>query len=117
MRDYKHLEIWQRGINLTIQIYDLTKEFPSEERFGLTSQLRRAVSSIPINIAEGCGRDTLKDFAHFLQIALGSLFEVESELIIAQKLGYVRTGTEVLATEITELKKMIDSYKTKLQRI
>ena len=77
MRDFHKLMIWQRSHSLTLEIYKITKTFPKEEVFGLTSQIQRAVSSIPTNIAEGCGRNSNKEFAHFLQIAIGSATELE----------------------------------------
>lgn len=89
MRDFKTLDIWKRGISLSKMIYVLSREFPAEEKFGLQSQIRRAATSIPINIAEGCGRDSLKDFAHFIHIAEGSASELECELIIAVELGFI----------------------------
>jgi four helix bundle protein len=72
MQNYKELILWQEAHNLTLKVYEVSKSFPKEEIFGITSQIRRAFSSIPCNIAEGCGKYTAKDFANFLQIALGS---------------------------------------------
>lgn len=88
MHRYKELEIWKRFINLTVSVYELTKEFPSEEKFGLTGQLKRAVVSVASNIAEGAGRNSNKEFNQFLGIAMGSILEVETQLIIAEKLSY-----------------------------
>lgn len=116
MRDFKTLDIWKRGISLSKMIYVLSREFPAEEKFGLQSQIRRAATSIPINIAEGCGRDSLKDFAHFIHIAEGSASELECELIIAVELGFI---TDYQATplieEISQIRKMMNSYKLKIQ--
>jgi four helix bundle protein len=86
---YKLLLAWQRAVELVPQIYRLTKKFPSDELYGLTSQLRRAAVSVPANIAEGQGRRSPKEFSHFLSIARGSLAEVDTLLIVAFKLGYV----------------------------
>ncbi len=83
---YKKLIVWQKSIDLVVAIYALTKEFPKEELFGLTSQMRRASVSVPSNIAEGSGRHTKRDFHHFLSIAYGSVMELETQLIIAKKL-------------------------------
>lgn len=89
IRSYRDLQVWQRGINLTEQIYSVTRLFPEEERFGIVAQLRRAAVSIPSNIAEGWGRATRGDYVHFLRIARGSLVEVETQVIIARRLGYM----------------------------
>lgn len=89
MQDFKKLLVWQKSLELSISTYKLTAAFPSEEKFGLTSQTRRAVVSISNNIAEGCGRFTQSDFGHFLQISLGSTNEVENCFLIAQALGYL----------------------------
>lgn len=92
VRDFKKLEIWKEARALNKEIYLLTKKFPSDEKFGLTSQLRRATVSVSSNIAEGCGRRTNKDFAHLLYNALGSLKEVESQLFLALDLEYISDG-------------------------
>ena len=89
MRDFHKLGIWQRSHQLTLDVYRASKVFPKDELFGLTSQIRRAASSVPTNIAEGCGRASNKDFAHFLQIAIGSASEVEYELLLAHDLEYI----------------------------
>jgi four helix bundle protein len=80
MKDFRTLAVWEKAHHFTLAIYRLSKTFPKEELFGLTSQIRRAAASIPTNIAEGCGRSTDPDFARFLQIAFGSACEVESDL-------------------------------------
>jgi four helix bundle protein len=85
---YKDLKVWQRGIELSLAIYKLTASFPSDERFGLISQLQRAAVSVPSNIAEGYGRGTRKDYKQFLSIARGSTLEVQTQLLIARELGY-----------------------------
>jgi four helix bundle protein len=87
---FKDLDAWKEGHKLVINIYLITKEFPKEEMFGLTSQIRRAGVSITSNIAEGFGRETFKDKHHFYQIALGSILEVENQLIIAKDIGYLK---------------------------
>lgn len=86
---YKNLEIWQKGIELTLLCYKTTAVFTKSEIYGLTSQINRSASSIPANIAEGYGRHTNKEFIQFLYIALGSCNELETHLIIANKLGYI----------------------------
>lgn len=89
MQNFKDLLIWQEAHQLTLKIYESSKGFPKEETFGITSQLRRAVVSIPCNIAEGCGRYTQKDFASFLQIALGSTNETDYLTLLAKDLKYL----------------------------
>ena len=89
MQNFKDLLIWQKAHQLTLKIYESSKGFPKEETFGITSQLRRAAVSIPCNIAEGCGRYTQKDFANFLQIALGSTNETDYLTLLAKDLKYL----------------------------
>lgn len=88
MQRFTELEVWQLGHSLTQDVYKLTKAFPREELYGLTSQLRRASSSVPINIAEGSKRTSNRDYARFLNISEGSLAETEYELMLARDLGY-----------------------------
>lgn len=115
MRDFHKLLIWQRSHQLTLNVYKASKSFPNEELFGLTSQIRRAVSSIPTNIAEGCGRNSNKELAHFLQIAMGSASEVEYELLLANNLGYINDADyQALADETIAVRKMIVKYREEL---
>jgi four helix bundle protein len=88
VENHKDLDVWKEAIELVLDIYEITKSFPKEEVYGLTSQIRRATVSIPSNIAEGAARSSKKEFLKFLYIALGSLSELETELIIAHRLGY-----------------------------
>jgi four helix bundle protein len=88
-RSYRDLLAWKKAIDLVEQVYHMTQPWPKDEQYGLTSQIRRAAVSIPSNIAEGQGRATSKEFAHFLSIARGSLLEMETQAIIAQRLGYL----------------------------
>ena len=87
-RNYRDLVVWQKAMDLVEIVYAVTANFPSDERFGLTSQVRRAAVSIPSNIAEGEGRRSRNEFGHFLSVAYGSLREVETQLLIAVRLGY-----------------------------
>ena len=90
MRTHKDLEIWQRSMNLVETIYSKTQAFPQVEMYGLTSQIRRSSVSVPSNIAEGAARQTSREFIQFLYIALGSLSETETLLMIAERLGYIK---------------------------
>jgi four helix bundle protein len=113
MRNYRRFEIWQIGHELVLQIYDLTQSFPSEERYGLTSQIRRAMVSVPANITEGSGRPTPGDFARFLGISLGSLSEVDYYAVLAEDLGYLDTrDAHALSTRVAELRRMMTSFRT-----
>ena len=89
MKDYKELEVWQKSVTLATETYKTTERFPRAERFGLTGQIRRAVTSVPANIAEGWGRGSTKEYIQFLLIARGSLAELETHLIIAHQLHYL----------------------------
>ncbi len=89
MQDFKKLEVWTDAIEFCAKIYETTKKFPDDERYGLTSQLRRASASISTNIAEGAGRRTEGDFRQFLYVAMGSVKECETLLILSAKLGYL----------------------------
>jgi four helix bundle protein len=110
---YRKLEIWKRGIQLVKTVYGLLNAFPKHEQYALPDQLKRAVVSVPSNIAEGSKRNTVKKFRNFLCIASGSLAEVDTQLVIAHELGYVVYETE-LAEEIVVLMKMIGSFSSSL---
>lgn len=115
MRDFHQLQIWQRSHKLTLAIYKATNSFPREEVYGLTSQLRRSISSVPTNICEGCGRKTDADFARFLQISVGSASEVEYELLLAHDLNYItEEDYNKFNSEIIEIRKMINNFINKL---
>ena len=90
MRNYKNLKIWGQGIELVKQIYVLVEQLPSTEKFGIKSQITRAAVSIPSNIAEGCSRNSEVEFKRFLEIAMGSLFEVHTQLTIIQELSFIK---------------------------
>ncbi len=116
VKSYKDLLIWQKGIELTEKVYQLVKSFPNEELYALTSQIKRCTISIPSNIAEGYGRKSTKNYIQFLRISRGSLFELETQLIIANKLNYI-TDKEIADTIfnlIEEEGKMLNSFIKKL---
>ena len=104
MRTHKDLEIWQKGIELVEKMYKLTATFPKEESYGIISQMRRAAISYPSNIAEGAARSSRKEFIRFVYIALGTLSELETQVIISSKLGYY--SDKNLLEEIELLRKM-----------
>ena len=105
MKTHKDLDIWKRGLDLVTDIYKFTKNFPKEEIYGLTSQMQRASISYPSNIAEGAARNSKADYIRFIYIALGSLSELETQVIISRNLGYT-SDIEELLNEIEILRKM-----------
>lgn len=116
MRNYKNLKIWEQGIEIVKQIYVLTEQLPSSEKFGLKSQITRAAVSIPSNIAEGCSRNSEIEFKRFLEIGMGSLFEVHTQLIIIQELQFINSEDliaifEQLETEGKMINGLINTIK------
>src|SRR5687767_14964143 len=108
MRPHEKLDVWKKSVEMVTAVYEVTKTFPADERFGLVSQIRRAGVSIPANIAEGAARQTDKEFCQFLSIAQGSASELETELLIAKNLGYVRTEDyERIQQEVNTIARMI----------
>ncbi len=117
IKSYKDLLIWQKGIKIVTMVYHLTNSFPKEELFALTNQLKRAAVSIPSNISEGFGRNTDKSFSHFLDISRGSLYELETQLIIAREIGFItdeKLFNQIL-NEVEEESKMINSFSKTLK--
>ena len=105
--NFKNLDIWKRSRIFVKEIYLITKNFPHDERYGLTSQIRRAAISIPSNIAEGCGRSTNPQLIHFLDIAIASTCEVETQLYLSFDLAYIdQTGIERLTDEASQIRRM-----------
>ena len=104
MHDYFKLEVWKKSRALVKDIYSVASSLPNDETFGLISQMKRSSISIPSNIAEGAARSSTKEFIHFLYFALGSLSEVETQVMIAGKLGYIPAGT--LLEEVEALRRM-----------
>jgi len=117
MRPNEKLDVWSKGITFVVEIYRTTETFPKDEKFGLTSQLRRAAVSIPANIAEGAGRQSPKEFAHFLSNAQGSASEVETELLIAYHLGYlVESRYQALRSLLDDIGRMITGLSRHVKR-
>ena len=109
MWNFRDLDVWKRAVDLTKVIYSITNKFHHEEQYGLSGQLRRAAVSISSNIAEGCGRRTSKDCVGFLHNATGSVNEVESELLVAKELGYLKEiEIKDLISELKEIGKMLN---------
>jgi len=116
MQNYKDLKVWEKAHLFTLTVYEVSKPFPKEEIYSLTNQLRRAASSIPANIAEGCGKNSQSEFAHYLNIALGSANESEYFLILSKDLKYLSVEKfENLLTLINEIKAMLISLVTKVR--
>ena len=115
MRDFRTLHIWEESINLTTVIYDLVKVLPTEERYGLKSQITRSSVSIPSNIAEGCSRSN-KEFTHYLNIALGSAFELETQLIISGRIGLVEDEIiKNVRSQLNSLQKIINAFRNSIK--
>ena len=117
IRSYRDLLVWQKAIELVKDVYVLTREFPDSEKFGLTNQLRRAVVSVPSNIAEGQARQHTKEFKQLLYVARGSLAEVDTQLTIAAELGFADGGAETRVRErLDEVRRMLNGLAAKLPR-
>ena len=115
MHNLKELKIWNKAIDLTVDVYKATSIFPADEKYGLTSQSRRAAVSIPSNIAEGAGRNSKKEFSNFLGIANGSSYELQTQLIISNKLNMLDGDLlEALLKQIDELQKMNFAFQKTL---
>ncbi|WP_225000150.1 four helix bundle protein [Cesiribacter sp. SM1] len=115
MHNYKNLQVWQLAMEQAEKIYLLSANFPAEEKFGLVSQIRRSAVSIVSNIAEGSGRGSDKDFVRFLNMALGSAFEVETQLLLAVRLGYSSANDTSIVDKTNQLQKMIHNLIKKLE--
>ncbi|PJF25466.1 MAG: four helix bundle protein [Phototrophicales bacterium] len=116
VKSYKELQVWQRSIGLAVEVDKASASFPTDERFGLISQMRRAASSIPANIAEGWGRGTTNEYVQFLFIARGSLMELETHLILSNRLSFLSTDLlTALQAEITRVGKMLNALIASLR--
>lgn len=117
MQDFRKLEVWEKAHRITLRIYAITRGFPQDERFGLTTQLRRACASIGANLAEGCCRHSDKDFARFVDISLGSASEVEYFLLLGHDLGYIPDGDfQDLNEDVQEVKRMLAGLNRRLRK-
>ncbi len=116
MRNFKQLLIWQKGFQIAVKSFRLTSSFPKEEKYGLSSQITKAAVSIPSNIAEGSSRTSLKEYNRFLEISLGSSFEVETQLLIAEAVNFgEKEKRDELLKDVDEEQKMIMSFMSKLK--
>lgn len=116
MQDFRNLKVWEKSHLLALEIYKQTKNFPKEELYGITSQIRRAATSIPTNIAEGCGRFSYKETAQFMQIAFASANEVEYLLLLSRDLGFLpEADYKMYVTGLEEVKKMLSSLIKKIK--
>lgn len=117
MHNFRKLNIWIKSIDLVTDIYKLTNTFPSHERFGIISQMQRAALSCPTNISEGSAKSSNKDFSRFLEMSIGTLYELETELIVSKNLGYTKNEFfEEYHEKIIELQKMIVAFKNQLEK-
>ncbi len=115
MRDFRSLKVWQKAHTLTLALYEATATFPQMHRFELTSQIRRAGLSIPANIAEGCGRSGKAEFAHFLNVAMGSASELQYHLLLARDLELLNSQNyQTLEQQVTETKRMLTALIQRL---
>lgn len=115
MRNFKNLQIWQKGFEIAVTSIKLTTLFPKEERFGISSQITKAAVSIPSNIAEGSSRSSEKDYKRFIEVALGSTFELETQLLISRAVGFGdQKTTDIILTSVAEEQKMLMSFSNKL---
>ena len=113
--DHKDLDVWKKSMDLVELVYELTSKFPNDERFGLTSQMRRAAISIPSNIAEGAARKGNKEFIQFLMISLGSLSELETHYLLAIRLK-MASQNEIIETKMVELKRLLLGFRNYLMK-
>jgi four helix bundle protein len=116
MQDFRNLNVWQKAHALTLAVYRATSSFPYEERFGLTSQLRRSCASVPANLAEGTGRTRDTEFAQFVNVAMGSACETDYHLLLSRDLVYLSDSTyQTLVVQVREVKRMLWSFEQTLR--
>jgi four helix bundle protein len=116
MRNFKQLLIWQKGFQIAVKSFNLVKSFPKEEKYGLSSQITRAAVSIPSNVAEGSSRKSNKDYSRFLELSLGSTFELETQLLIAEAVNFgEKEIIDEMLKDVDEEQKMLMSFMNKIQ--
>jgi len=116
LKNYKELNVWQKSYELCLKIYGITTKFPNDERYGLTSQIRRSAVSIPSNIAEGYGRKTTADYIRMLYISYGSVCELETQILLAGDLGFIEKGkSEPIRKDIAEIERMLKALIKSLE--
>jgi four helix bundle protein len=116
MHNFKELLVWQKAVDLVVKVYQTVEDFPSKERFNLISQMQRAATSIPSNISEGCGRHSSPAFKQFLSIALGSSYELETQIYLSSKLGYLNDDhLRELLESTTEVQRMLNGLSNSLK--
>lgn len=106
---HKKLEAWKKAMDLSVEIFHITDRFPISERYGLSSQMRRCSVSVPSNISEGAARKSTKELIHFLYISLASLTELETQLLVSERLGFLKETDSVLFSEITQVRRLIQA--------
>ena len=116
MHNFRNLQIWKDAMDLAQEVYEITEQLPKTEVYGIISQMTRAAVSVPSNIAEGSGRTT-KDFAHFLSIALGSLYELNTQIMLSERIGYIdKNQSQALQNKADKLQMMISGFKRHLEQ-
>lgn len=111
MKDFRSLKVWEKAHELTLTIYEVTREFPKHETYGVTSQIQRAAVSVPTNIAEGCGKDSDAELKRYFLIAMGSSSELEYLLLLARDLGYLPAENyQILQSKLIEVRKMLNAF-------
>ena len=114
--NFKNLKVWQKSVDLAVKVYEISQSFPPEEKFGITSQMRRSSVSVPSNIAEGTAKNTSKSFSNSLDISLGESFELETQAIIANRVGILNNDAfKDLDSDIDEIQKMIIGFKSTVE--
>jgi four helix bundle protein len=117
MHNFKELKIWQKALELSVDVYKVTSLFPKEDKFGLISQIKRSAVSIPSNIAEGAGRNSVKEFLYFLSVANGSSYELQTQLLISNKLNFLKDDLlESMLSELDEIQKMNYNFQKTLKK-
>jgi|JI10StandDraft_1071094.scaffolds.fasta_scaffold747562_1 four helix bundle protein len=117
MHNFKELKIWQKALELSVDVYKVTSLFPKEDKFGLISQIKRSAVSIPSNIAEGAGRNSVKEFLYFLSVANGSSYELQTQLLISNKLNFLKDDVlESMLSELDEIQKMNYNFQKTLKK-